>query len=509
MKPSASDLAPGATATGLALPYALGLALAAAAAMLVAVEMAQPPLQPGFPGISLSNAGNSRGARAGLELFRDHLDWLPYPFSGLILSPEQYIYGLRIAVIAMACAQALALVAILRSRTVASPWPWLAGPVLASIALLAYPPINTDVFSYASFGWAANQGGNPYLAAPSTLRHDPFATMNDWAHITTPYGPLWTGLSRLLVALTDEQPFGTAILFKIVAALASMGLAIATLHLARRVTGNANHAVVAMVIVAWSPILLAESAGTAHNDALMMALAMTGLLTVTTERPGMARTGLLVLTAAVLVKPVAVPLLALAMMIRLVKRNGGAVRTLKRWVIDCLAIVAFAGLAFAPYWGRGHLPSAIAAMQRKLYFDRALHVNPLWVWALPRIAGRIRLSGLNAHLSAVSRAVVVLLVLTAIVAALTPFIRRPRISDVRSSFLRSQILAWGAVTAGLGLAPINAHAWYSLWALGPIAIIWTLAAQTSRARWLLPCLAWLLLSFLVYHTWPAIGVKVS
>ena len=96
-----------------------------------------------------------------------------------------------------------------------------------------------------------------------------------------------------------------------------------------------------------------------------------------------------------------------------------------------------------------------------------------------------------------------------VVAAVAPFVQPGRGAITAQQYLRAQVVASTAVTVALGLAPINAHAWYTIWALAPIALIWTISAQSSRARWLAPCLTWLLLSFLVYHTWPAIGVKVS
>ena len=491
----------------LVLPLAFGLLLAIAAAAFVAFELAEPPIEPGFRGIALSNAGNSRGARAGLALFRDHLSSLPYPASGLTLSPHRYTYGLRLAVTAIALIQAIAFLTVMR-RGATTPWLWLAGPSLASVILLAYPPINTDVFSYASFGWVANQGANPYLAAPATILGDPFSAMNDWTRITTPYGPLWTDLSRIVVALGGNDPFTVAIGFKLLAAAASIGLGAAAYAGARRLTADPKRAVAAMVLVAWSPASLAESAGTAHNDAPMMFLALSGLLIATSGRPRTTRAGLLVIMAAVLIKPVAAPLFALALLIRFF-RDDLPLAALKRAAGDILAALALAGIAFAPYWGGGKLPAAVGETQRKLYFEKALHVNPLWVWALPRLSARLGLAGLDTHASAMSRSLVVLLAIAAIVIGAWPLLLAGGRFMSDRKVLQTQIAAWSAVTAALGLATINAHAWYSIWAIAPVALLWTTCRNSSRGWWLAPYLAWLLLSFLVYHTWPVLGTRVS
>ena len=108
-------------------------------------------------------------------------------------------------------------------------------------------------------------------------------------------------------------------------------------------------------------------------------------------------------------------MLGLALLIRVANRRDGVVALVKRLAIDILAIVGSAALAFAPYWNSGKLPAAIARTQRSLYFDKALHVNPLWVWAFPRISDRLAVSGINRHFSAASRLVVVALVLAGIV----------------------------------------------------------------------------------------------
>jgi len=406
----------------------------------------------------------------------------------------------------MALMQAIALGVVLRRR-VTSPWPWLVGPAVSSLVLLAYPPVNTDVFSYASFGWESNKGANPYLIPPMSVPLNPFKTMNDWNHITTPYGPIWTGLSRLLVAMTRDQPFATAIAFKIVAAFSAIGLGIATYFLARRLTRNPAHAVAALVLVAWSPILLAESAGTAHNDAPMMALAVAGLLLATSDRSIAVRGGVPGITAAVLIKPVALPLLALVVVVRIAKSEDGLVAAAKRAVVDLLPAIAFTALAFAPYWSGGKLPSAIVDTQRQLYFDKALHVNPLWVWAFPRVLDWIGAGRLDSQASTISRALVALLLVAAVAIAISPRIRRQLTPE--TTVLEMSVIVWTAVTVAFGLATINAHAWYAIWALSPVALIWTIRSRTTRTWWLLPYLAWLLMSFLVYHTWPALGTQIS
>lgn len=488
-------------------PIALALLFAFAAACLVMVELAEPRKTRALRGITLSNAINSRGARKGLSLFRHHLDWLPYPASGVVLSPEPYLLGLRLAVIAMGALQAIALVWAWR-RPPVRLWPWLIGPVLATVVLLFYPPINTDIFSYASFARVANWGRNPYLVPPRDLPGDPYAAMNDWTWITTPYGPGWTGLSRIAVVLGRGDPFAVAIILKAMAGVAAIGLALATYGVALRLTANRRAAISAFILVGWSPVLLYESAGAAHNDAPMMMLAVAGLFVAMSDRQGGIRTGLLLIAAAALIKPIALPLFVLAALLRLGRPQQSRLELFRRWLLDLVAVVALAAVAFAPYWAGGKLPDAIWTQQQDLFFTKPLRVNPLWVWAFPKIARFI--GGSTAEDWAIetasmwSRLGVMLLLVTAIVVAAGPLLRSYRAGNpVRDTPIRVQAPAWAAVTVALGLMPLNAHAWYAIWPLAPLALLW--ATTTSRrSRILLAlCFCWMLVSFLVYHTWVA------
>lgn len=491
---------------GWTLPLLLGLLFTIASAALVVIELAEPPPQPGFRGIALSNAVASRGARAGLALFRQHLTWLPHPASGVVLSPAAYIWGMRAAIVAMGLLQGLALLAVVRRP--GGPWRWLIGPALASIVLLAYPPICTDVFSYASFGWESNLGFNPYLLAPAKFKGDPYAPMNDWTSITTPYGPIWTGISRAITAVCANNPFAVVIGFKLVAGLAAIGLGALAYCGARRLTSSPGHAVGALVIVAWSPILLIESAGTAHNDAPMMLLAVAGLLLVTARERGAVRAGLVLLALTVLIKPAALPLLGLAALVRLARGGGGLSARLRDWALDLAAIAALLIVTFAPYWSGGRLPRTLWNLQIKLYFDKALHANPLWVWAVPQVAKRIggeaAAASAKAHAVSSARVVVIVFVLTAIAVAVWPVRRDERSGhDAPPSWLLwRQAWAWTAAAVGFGLIPINMQAWYAIWPLAPIALVWAMTAKTRRGLWIVPVLSLMLVGFLVYHTWP-------
>jgi len=69
--------------------------------------------------------------------------------------------------------------------------------------------------------------------------------------------------------------------------------------------------------------------------------------------------------------------------------------------------------------------------------------------------------------------------------------------------IRAQVPAWAAITAALGLMPLNAHAWYAIWPLAPLALLWSMTSSRRNRVLVALCFIWVVVSFLVYHTWVA------
>ncbi|HRA47665.1 MAG TPA: polyprenol phosphomannose-dependent alpha 1,6 mannosyltransferase MptB, partial [Thermomicrobiales bacterium] len=329
------------------IPILLGALLTVLSAWLVVIELAQPKSTATFRGIRFSNTINSAGARNTVYYFREQLDWLPRPFKDDFLSPTVYLANLRGIFIAMFLIQIAALI-LVRRGPLASPHLWAVGPAAACLALLLYPPTSTDIYAYASFGWVADEGSNPYTVVPKSILGDPYHTFNDWTHITTPYGPIWTWISQLLVHMSGQDPFWTTILFKLVATLSAFGLAYATLALAKRFTTDPRLQLTAFIYVLWSPILLFESAGPVHLDALMMLFAVTGLLVATGTKIRSPRLGLVIATGSALIKPATLPLLGLMGITRFNRADPWPIiiRRIAGDIVVVLATILLAYLAF-------------------------------------------------------------------------------------------------------------------------------------------------------------------
>jgi alpha-1,6-mannosyltransferase len=150
-----------------------------------------------------------------------------------------------------------------------------AGPILLS----------TDVFSYIAYArMGVEHGINPYLHGPSAIVNDPVYHYvgQDWKHVATAYGPLYTLLSYPLAPLGVT---GALWGMKAMALLASAGTLALTWRCARIRDLNP---VVAILIVGANPLFVIYGLGGAHNDLLMLMLMMAAVSLTFAGRDGAA-----------------------------------------------------------------------------------------------------------------------------------------------------------------------------------------------------------------------------
>jgi hypothetical protein len=106
---------------------------------------------------------------------------------------------------------------------------------------------------------------NPYTALPAAEpRSDPAFGLSNWHHLRSPYGPLFTLLSYVLVPLGVPASFWALKLIVGAASLATLAL---VWKCARRL-GRSE--VAAVVFVGANPIVLIWGLGADHNDSLML-----------------------------------------------------------------------------------------------------------------------------------------------------------------------------------------------------------------------------------------------
>jgi len=182
--------------------------------------------------------------------------------------------------------------------------------IVFNVMLLFYfpPVLSGDVFHYAVQGRLyAIHGQNPYGVAADAVPDDPFWALSIWREGTTQYGPLWIQLSALCASLGNGGVLLTVFLFKLLSAVSNLVGAALVVVLTRRLKGGDG--VVPLLFYAWNPILLIESSGSAHNDAVMMTLALIGIFLLTQSRFVF---GTVALLASALIKYVTLLLLGMA-----------------------------------------------------------------------------------------------------------------------------------------------------------------------------------------------------
>jgi alpha-1,6-mannosyltransferase len=173
-----------------------------------------------------------------------------------------------IAVLAFAAAYGglLALARTVSKRTAIALIGVLWGIVFVGPILLS-----TDVFSYIAYArMGVEHGLNPYTHGPIAIVEDPIYHYvgQDWKHVATAYGPLYTLISYPLAPLGLK---GAIWGMKIVALLSSVGTLALIWRCARLRELNP---VVAILAVGANPLFVIYGLGGAHNDLLMMLLMM-------------------------------------------------------------------------------------------------------------------------------------------------------------------------------------------------------------------------------------------
>jgi hypothetical protein len=234
-----------------ALAAGLALALVAAVAEIVLDgAVGHSPLIPKSPDISAWLDGS--GERLGFRVFLIALLVSTFAYAGLIALARRHRE-------ALSARTALILVAALQLIV-------FAGPVLLS----------TDVFSYIAYArMGVEHGLNPYLHGPVTIAGDPVFKYvgEDWIHVATAYGPLYTLLSYPLAPL---GVVGALWAMKVEALLASAGTLALTWRCAR---ARGFDPVASLVVVGANPLYVIYGLGGAHNDLIMM-LAMMGAVSL-------------------------------------------------------------------------------------------------------------------------------------------------------------------------------------------------------------------------------------
>lgn len=213
--------------------------------------------------------------------------WLLGPFGeGLGVAPGLYLALLGSALVAW--------IAILAGAAAVGPRVVAATIGVALLAFCLAPPLlSQDVFSYIAYGrLGAEHGLNPYSATPAEIPEDPVLAFVGWRDAVSAYGPAFTLLTYPLGLL--GVPAALWALKLLSAAAVALCAALTATLAARRGIDPSR----AAAFVALNPLVLVHVVGGAHNDALLAAGLVGGVLAI---ESGMAAAGggALVLAAGV------------------------------------------------------------------------------------------------------------------------------------------------------------------------------------------------------------------
>lgn len=154
------------------------------------------------------------------------------------------------------------------------PARWVIGAIVALhfIFLLSPPLALTDVFNYINYGrMEVVHNLNPYTSIPIIEPHsDPSFVLSNWHELLSPYGPLFTVITFLVVPLGVAGSFWA---LKLLLALASL----TTIWLVWRCAKLLGRdPLTAIVLVGCNPIVLVWGLGGDHNDFLLLVFIMLG-----------------------------------------------------------------------------------------------------------------------------------------------------------------------------------------------------------------------------------------
>ncbi len=239
--------------------------------------------------------------------------------------------------------------------------------VLWRVALVGVPPLmSDDIYRYVWEGRIQLHGGNPYTWTDRPeaerwlpLRDETWRLMNHKGY-TAFYPVLWAMAVRAVVAVHDSVAAMKA--FVVLCELL-------TFVVLARLLASRGAPRERLLILAWSPLAIAEIAGGGHNDALGMLFVSLALLALESGRPVLSA-----LLGALAFQTKLAPGLAVAAWIR----------RFRWWHV--LAAVGLAGLVVLPYASAGDgLMRSISGYGQFWRFNQTLFV-PLEALMGPKLA---------------------------------------------------------------------------------------------------------------------------
>ncbi len=174
------------------------------------------------------------------------------------------------------------------------------------LVMLVVPTLlSTDIFDYIRHGRIfAIHGENPLIVPATYFPDDPFFDLGGWVSTGSVYGPLHVYISGALAFVAGDGFAANFLLCRGFYVLVDVANLFLVWALARRIRPGLERK--ALLFYGWSPLILILVVSNAHNDILMLAFVLASFLCYSHRR---FLPGVLMLTLAVLVKFIALPIL--------------------------------------------------------------------------------------------------------------------------------------------------------------------------------------------------------
>jgi alpha-1,6-mannosyltransferase len=297
-------------------------------------------------------------------------EWITGPFSDLATGRLTLnAFYLLLGAMGIAYLLTIAVGVELRATWVAS-----AVVVLHVAFFLAPPLLSTDVFNYIDYArLGALHGLDPYIHGPVAAPHDPAFLLTAWRYRGDAYGPLFTIASYPLAYASIATALWA---FKAVAALASIGCVALIWTMARRL---GRPPALAIAVFGLNPLLLVWTVGGAHNDLIMLALALAASCLMLIGREAAGGAALVAAAAVKATAGIALPFMLIAARQR--------TRLLAGVLAAAIVLYAVAALAFP-----GHPLGVISVLreQHLLVGQTSVPKELALTFGLPGVTGAVR-----------------------------------------------------------------------------------------------------------------------
>ena len=242
------------------------------------------------------------------------------------------------------------------------PWGSSLKPLIVATAvwslplMFAAPVFSRDVFAYIGQGRIVAGGGNPYELTISSMNNWlQLGADATWAESQTAYGPLFYWIAAAVVSVTGVATEPAIFGFRI---LAWLGIILLIVYVPKLAAVHGVNPVKATWYAVANPVVLLSFIASAHNDALMVGLA------VAASYSSARRLGLLaivLLVASVGIKPITLVLLPYLGLLWAGPASSWP-RKIRYWAYSAVLAVALLALMGLPgHFGFGWIQATLAA----------------------------------------------------------------------------------------------------------------------------------------------------